>query len=114
MTPDRFWAQVERRDPDECWPWQGRRMPHGYGTLHHPGRRTSYAHRVAWEFTNGAIPDGLIVMHTCDNPPCANPRHLRVGTMRDNMQDREAKGRGRWGSNPPGIYHGVCRRKATT
>ncbi|MFB9187253.1 HNH endonuclease signature motif containing protein [Dactylosporangium sucinum] len=54
------------------------------------------AHRVAWEVANGQpIPDGLQVLHSCDNPPCCNPAHLSIGTQAENMQQMVARGRGR-------------------
>jgi hypothetical protein len=99
---DRFWAKVDVSDPDGCWPWIGSRFSSGYGSLFsHIDPRTGnnrlvYAHRVSWELANGRkIPDGMSVLHSCDNPPCVRPDHLRVGTKADNAADREA--RGRWG-----------------
>jgi hypothetical protein len=57
------------------------------------------AHRLAWEAANGRpVPDGLLVLHSCDNPPCVNPAHLRAGTHRENMGDKVARGRVRAGA----------------
>jgi len=74
-----------------CEVWLGMRS-HGYGYLWHEGKMLR-AHRVAYELHVGAIPDGMIVMHTCDNRACVNPKHLRLGTASDNMRDCVAKGR---------------------
>jgi len=95
----RFWAKVEERGPNECWPWTGSRLPKGYGRarveLGPEGRETViYSHRLAYLFCCGDIPEGLYVLHSCDNPPCCNARHLFLGTATDNAQDRESKGRG--------------------
>jgi len=51
------------------------------------------AHRWIWEHTKGAIPAGICVLHECDNPPCVNPNHLFLGTVLDNVQDMDKKGR---------------------
>lgn len=92
---DRFWAKVDRRGADECWPWTGAHLPHGYGLLRAPhARRNLHAHRVAWVLKHGReVPAGLCVLHRCDNPPCCNPAHLFLGTQVDNIRDRVAKGR---------------------
>lgn len=80
---------------DACWPWIGGHNGRGYGRFGMGGRgaKQDYAHRVAWLFANGPIPDGMHVCHRCDNPPCCNPRHLFLGTVRDNALDKGAKGR---------------------
>jgi HNH endonuclease len=91
--PEVFWANIKIGAPDECWPWQRRAMPTGYGYIW-DGERYTYTHRHAYKLTYGAIPDGLCVCHTCDNRICCNPAHLWVGTNADNMRDRDAKGRG--------------------
>lgn len=98
-TPeDRFWARVQQSDG--CWEWQGTRNPvTGYGYVSWHGKQ-GYAHRLAYELTNGPIPDGLFVCHACDNRPCCNPSHLWLGTAADNIRDRDDKGRHRWGNYP--------------
>lgn len=88
----RFWAKVDRRGPDECWPWSGSRKPRGYGHFI-IGRRDHNAHRLAYELANGPITDGMHVLHSCDNPPCCNPAHLFLGTHTDNMHDMRLKSR---------------------
>jgi hypothetical protein len=90
----RFWAKVQRRGPTDCWPWVGTKNHHGYGRPYDPRTgRLIRAHRVIWELTFGPIPDGRVVLHTCDNPPCCNPAHLRLGTQLDNIADRNRKRR---------------------
>jgi hypothetical protein len=76
-----------------CWPWKGANDgKSGYGHLAY-NRKWVKAHRLAYMLLVGPIPDGMDVLHTCDNPPCCNPQHLIPGTHADNMQDRERKGR---------------------
>jgi hypothetical protein len=90
----RFWSKVHIGNPDDCWEWQAGRNKDGYGHFFvSPQLRGQRANRVAWELTNGPIPKGLDVLHTCDNPPCCNPAHLFLGTHLDNMHDRDNKGR---------------------
>ena len=72
----------------DCLEWQGCRQPNGYGAS-----GTRAAHRVAYELHKGPIPPGMLIMHSCDNPPCVNPDHLSVGTARDNVLDCINKGR---------------------
>lgn len=90
---ERFWRHVEKTDG--CWGWRGSTWRFGYGLLW-GGRENDtnlLAHRVSWEIHFGQIPDGLCVLHKCDNPPCSRPEHLFLGTKADNNLDRDAKGR---------------------
>lgn len=75
----------------DCWEWRGSRTTHGYGEARFDNKKVK-AHRLAWQLANGREPQ-LHILHSCDNPPCVNPSHLREGTHQDNMRDRDAKGR---------------------
>jgi len=100
-----FWRRVDRRGPDECWPWLGTTNgSDGRGKVHLgfvgdyrlKKRKQAYAYVVAWQLTKGPIPDGLFVLHNCptgDNPNCVNPAHLFLGTQVDNIHDMQRKGR---------------------
>lgn len=101
---ERFADKVDRRGPDECWEWQGSRYPNGYGQFGAGGTHTG-AHRASWELAHGPIPEGLFVLHHCDNPPCVNPAHLFLGTQTDNLRDAARKGR-LTGGGPLGERHG--------
>lgn len=92
----RFWAKV-KRGPD-CWLWTGA-TTRGYGHIKRgpANAGTAQATHLSWEIHNGPIPDGLMVLHHCDNPPCVNPEHLYLGTHKDNMRDRAVRGRSRGG-----------------
>lgn len=97
--PERFWAKVDKSAGDAgCWLYMGFRKWDGYGWLGRKaldGRSSGYitAHRYAWILTNGEVPDGLHVLHQCDNPPCCNPAHMRLGTHQENMAEMRARGR---------------------
>ena len=75
-----------------CIVWTGARIPAGYGSLSFR-RKSQLTHRLAYELAHGPIPDGLCVLHRCDNRPCLNPDHLFLGTKGDNARDMTAKGR---------------------
>lgn len=98
-----FWSHVDRRGPDECWPWTGCVSVGGYG-MFNIDRVPRLAHRVAWELVVGPLPRGelygrrknrpsILVCHKCDNPPCCNPACLFLGTTQDNADDMVRKGR---------------------
>jgi hypothetical protein len=88
---DRFWKNVRRGQG--CWTWSGPISRGGYGKIGIQ-KRVYVSHRVAFFLSKGPIPEGIIVCHTCDNPPCCNPDHLWLGTAADNAVDRANKGRG--------------------
>ncbi len=88
----RFALGFTRGQPDECWEWQKGRQKAGYGAINDRGKVLA-THRVAWELANGPIPEGMHVLHRCDNPPCVNDGHLFLGTPKDNDTDKRKKGR---------------------
>lgn len=88
----RFWHYVERKSPDECWPWKASKFVGGYGQFN-AGGRTLRAHRVAFLLQHGIDPADKLVCHVCDNPPCCNGAHLFAGTNKDNIRDCVSKGR---------------------
>lgn len=97
-----FWDKVDREGPvhptlnTNCWVWIASRNKKGYGHLRARGT-IAYAHRLAWELKRGPIPEGLWVLHRCDNPWCVRPDHLFLGTHKDNVADCTAKKRWRGG-----------------
>lgn len=92
----RFWAKVAIGAPAECWEWQAG-TNRGYGQFVLDGCSVK-AHRFACELHRGVIPDGMVIMHMCDNRSCCNPAHLKVGTQAANVADMCTKGRARGGS----------------
>ena len=85
-----FWAKVKKTD--NCWEWTAATWGKGYGVYRHKNKSRS-AHRLSYEIANGPIPEGLLVLHKCDNPKCVRPDHLWLGTHADNMADCVRKGR---------------------
>lgn len=84
----RFWEKVDKRGPDECWPWRASRYRTGYGRFGvgpASSRVQTSAHRVAFDLANGPIPEGLVVDHICAVRECVNPRHLQVLTNAANI-----------------------------
>lgn len=98
IQAERFWSRVDKRGPDDCWPWLG---GHGsgtddgcYGRFYVARGKTRVAHQVAWEIANNSpFPAGLKGCHSCDNPNCVNPKHVWPGTQSDNIKDCVSKGR---------------------
>ena len=102
-TPEvRFWAKVDKNAPKGCWVWTASTFVgrNGYGKFNAgttaATAKTVYAHRFSYELVNGPISEGLDVLHACDNPPCVNPDHLRLGTPVDNAADMVRRKRDAW------------------
>lgn len=91
-TPEKFWSKVNICGADKCWFWLASKDKDGYGYFRYNGKNDK-AHRVSWIIINGPIPDGLCVLHKCDNPGCVNYNHLFIGTTKDNVVDMFNKGR---------------------
>lgn len=110
---ERFWRYVEKTDG--CWIWTGKSLNQkGYGHIQLGGKGTKHklSHRLSYEIHHGPIPDGMVVMHSCDNPTCVNPSHLSAGTQSQNILD--AFSRGRKTAKPPhkqGENHGASKLK---
>lgn len=81
------------QDQKGCLVWNGRKNADGYGSVKFKNKE-SLVHRLSWSFHNKQdIPKDLCVIHSCDNPPCINPQHLRIATQQENIRDMDIKGR---------------------
>ena len=88
---ERFMNFVDKKGEDECWEWTGCLWWNGYGRFSVQDKSLR-AHRVSYELFNGKRKNGLIIMHTCDNKKCVNPKHLEAGTRRRNLKDAHKRG----------------------
>ncbi len=99
---DRFLDKVDKDTSTGCWEWTGATTRGGYGHIRrkvgHKEWKMVKAHRVSYELYKGSIGD-FHVCHTCDTPKCVNPKHLFLGTNKDNTQDKMSKGRHNYGRN---------------
>lgn len=91
----KVWSLIDKRGPDECWPWIGTGTCGEYGTIRIGAsfKNRFLTTRVLWKITHNEDPGDLCVLHKCDLPKCCNPRHHFLGTRGDNNRDRHAKGR---------------------
>lgn len=96
----RFADKVDIADDDSCWGWKGTLIPGGYGQFWLDGKMRN-AHRVAVEMAGHPIPKGHVVMHSCDNRKCCNPKHLSIAKQSENIHDMMQKRRA-----PIGEKHG--------
>ena len=88
---EKFYRRCEPDLNSGCWLWTGAAKKWGYGHVATP--IATGAHRMSYLITKGEIPAGLVVRHKCDTPACVNPEHLLLGTMADNVRDRDERGR---------------------
>lgn len=93
VNQENLWKNINIPSEDECWEWQGHRNQYGYGRISTGGNKKMLVHRVVYEIKVGIIPFGMKLLHTCDNRKCCNPKHLKVGTQKDNLQDMFSKKR---------------------
>jgi hypothetical protein len=90
----RLLSKVSVNKETGCWEWTAAREVRGYGMLARGWKQRPYkAHRLSYELFVGAIPEGLVIRHKCDNPCCINPKHLEPGTQKDNSKDASTRGR---------------------
>jgi hypothetical protein len=92
LTRARFLMKVDVRGPDECWPWTAKKSPQGYGLFTYR-KKTVRATHVSLVLAGLPRPGDMLALHSCDNPSCVNPAHLRWGTSDENTADRVSRGR---------------------
>lgn len=97
------WKYINKKSEDECWEWMGGFDGKGYGRIYFEHKRRG-AHRVVYELTYGKIQNELYVCHKCNNPICCNPKHLYLGTQKDNLKQMIEDGRSHVGEK-----HGLAK-----
>lgn len=85
----RFFSKVDKTET--CWLWTGHKTL-GYGKIAMGRGNLMWAHRVSYVLHKGEIPEGKLIMHSCDNPPCVNPAHLELGNYSENLIDAYKRG----------------------
>lgn len=95
-------SKVKKDEATGCWNWTAGHTKTGYGNFTPEGKRNGSAHRMSYELFKGTIKESLHVLHSCNNPACVNPDHLRTGTPADNAKDKSLAGRG---NQPKGESH---------
>lgn len=105
---ERFWEKVAVVGATECWNWTGTKNDKSRGRFwagrDSKGWKACSPSRLSWVLANGPIPDGVFVLHTCDNGLCVNPAHLYLGNRLDNARDAVVRGQ-----HPTGERHGNCK-----
>lgn len=93
---EKLWPRVDRKGPDDCWPYRSAVHRDFYGNLSNGAKGSQISsHVAAYVLANGPVPEGMVVRHTCDYKPCCNPAHLVIGTTKDNVRDMWERGRAR-------------------
>ncbi len=108
---DAYWEKVDVRGPDDCWEWTKARYHDGYGMLNirPPFKKsTMRAHVFSLILASGEDAGDRFALHSCDNPPCCNPAHLRWGNQKANIADMDSRGRARRPITR-GMQHGGAR-----
>ena len=88
---NRFFSKIDKT-PSGCWEWNASKNHSGYGQFRYDGK-VMLAHRASYIIFSGDIPEGNHILHSCDNPACVNPEHLRPGTDADNVADKMSRNR---------------------
>lgn len=102
------WKRIDKKEEDDCWEWMGFKNQKGYGRMS-INKKLHSCHRIVYELIHNSVPKGMLVCHSCDNPSCCNPRHLFLGTNKDNINDMKNKHRQSMGEHRP--HHKLTREK---